>query len=134
GIDVEDISHVINYDVPHTPEDYVHRIGRTGRVEAVGDAFTLMSPEERDDVAAIERFLGRSIPRVLIPDFDYKRPFDGAARSAPPSHRGRSGAAGRGGSGRERRPGVRGAPSYGPQTPGESRAGRASQEGAEPAH
>jgi ATP-dependent RNA helicase RhlE len=73
GIDVEDISHVINFDVPHTPEDYVHRIGRTGRVEAVGDAFTFMSPEERRDVEAIERFLGRSIPRVTLPDFDYKR-------------------------------------------------------------
>ena len=72
GIDVEGISHVVNYDVPHTPEDYVHRIGRTGRVDAVGDAFTLMSPEEQKDVIAIERFLGRTIPRVLLPDFNYK--------------------------------------------------------------
>ncbi|MGH7680739.1 MAG: DEAD/DEAH box helicase [Candidatus Eiseniibacteriota bacterium] len=72
GIDVEGISHVVNYDVPHTPEDYVHRIGRTGRVDAVGDAFTLMSPEEQKDVVAIERFLGRTIPRVLLPDFNYK--------------------------------------------------------------
>ena len=71
GIDVDDISHVVNYDVPHTPEDYVHRIGRTGRVDATGDAFTLMSPEEQKGVAAIERFLGRTIPRVLIPDFNY---------------------------------------------------------------
>jgi len=68
---VDDISHVVNYDVPHTPEDYVHRIGRTGRVDATGDAFTLMSPEEQKGVAAIERFLGRTIPRVLIPDFNY---------------------------------------------------------------
>jgi ATP-dependent RNA helicase RhlE len=87
GIDVEDISHVINYDVPHTPEDYVHRIGRTGRVEAVGDAFTLMSPEEKSDVAAIERFLGRSIPRVLIPDFDYKK----RSEDVPREPRGRAG-------------------------------------------
>ena len=72
GIDVEGITHVVNYDVPHTPEDYVHRIGRTGRVDAVGDAFTLMSPEEQKDVTAIERFLGRTVPRVLLPDFDYK--------------------------------------------------------------
>ena len=72
GIDVDDISHVINYDVPHTPEDYVHRIGRTGRVDATGDAFTLMSPEEQKDVIAIERFLGKSIPRVTLADFDYK--------------------------------------------------------------
>ena len=99
GIDVEDISHVINYDVPHTPEDYVHRIGRTGRVDAVGDAFTLMSPEERSDVVAIERFLGRSIPRVQVPDFDYKR---AAERGAPPPsrERARGSAPGRGGSGR----------------------------------
>ncbi|HKQ18530.1 MAG TPA: DEAD/DEAH box helicase, partial [Candidatus Eisenbacteria bacterium] len=58
GIDVEGITHVINYDPPHSPEDYVHRIGRTGRVDAVGDAFTLMAPEEQKDVIAIERFLG----------------------------------------------------------------------------
>jgi ATP-dependent RNA helicase RhlE len=87
GIDVEGISHVVNYDVPHTPEDYVHRIGRTGRVDAVGDAFTLMSPEEQHDVAAIERFLGRSIPRVLVPDFDYKRHADGQERRAQGRHR-----------------------------------------------
>ncbi len=72
GIDVTDITHVVNYDVPHTPEDYVHRIGRTGRVDALGDAFTLMSPEEAKDLTAIERFLGKAIPRVIFPDFDYK--------------------------------------------------------------
>ena len=72
GIDVTDITHVINYDVPHTPEDYVHRIGRTGRADATGDAFTLMSPEESKDLAAIERFLGTVLLRVLVPDFDYK--------------------------------------------------------------
>jgi ATP-dependent RNA helicase RhlE len=81
GIDVNEISHVVNYDVPRSPEDYVHRIGRTGRVQATGDAFTLMSPEEGSDVAAIERFLGRAIPRVLIPDFDYRR---AAERSSEP--------------------------------------------------
>src|SRR6185436_2065784 len=73
GIDVEGITHVINYDVPHAPEDYVHRIGRTGRVDAVGDAFTLIAPEEMKQRSAIERFLGRAVPRVILPDFDYKR-------------------------------------------------------------
>jgi ATP-dependent RNA helicase RhlE len=73
GIDVEDLTHVINYDVPMAPEDYVHRIGRTARAEATGDAFTLMSPEESRDVQAIERFIGRSILRVTVPDFDYKK-------------------------------------------------------------
>lgn len=73
GIDVEDLTHVINYDVPVTPEDYVHRIGRTGRADATGDAFTLMSHEEERDMKAIERFIGKSIVRVTIPDFDYKK-------------------------------------------------------------
>jgi len=79
GLDVKDITHVINYDVPHTPEDYVHRIGRTGRVDALGDAFTLMSPDEKKGVVAIERFLGQTILRVMMPDFDYD------ARSTEPS-------------------------------------------------
>jgi ATP-dependent RNA helicase RhlE len=86
GIDVDDISHVINYDVPRSPEDYVHRIGRTGRVQALGEAFTLMSTEEKTDVAAIERFLGRSIPRVLIPDFDYHKRDAGTTPSRSREH------------------------------------------------
>jgi len=110
GIDIDDISHVINYDVPHTPEDYVHRIGRTGRVDALGDAFTLMSPEEAKDVTAIERFLGRSIPRVTLPDFDYKKrqePGSGRGRDEGDRGRGREGRGGRGGEGRGRTPMVR---------------------------
>jgi ATP-dependent RNA helicase RhlE len=72
GIEMDGISHVVNYDVPHAPEDYVHRIGRGARSAAVGDAFTLMSPEEQQHVAAIERFMGRTVPRVMLPDFDYR--------------------------------------------------------------
>ncbi|HKQ59533.1 MAG TPA: DEAD/DEAH box helicase, partial [Candidatus Eisenbacteria bacterium] len=72
GIEVDGISHVVNYDVPHTAEDYVHRIGRGNRSASVGDAFTLMAPEEQPHVAAIERFMGRTVPRVMLPDFDYK--------------------------------------------------------------
>ena len=72
GIEMDGVSHVVNYDVPHTPEDYVHRIGRGARAAAVGDAFTLMSPEEQQHVAAIERFMGRTVPRVMLPDFDYR--------------------------------------------------------------
>jgi len=71
GIDVAGVSHVINYDVPQHPEDYVHRIGRTGRAQAVGDAFTLMTAEEAPDVAAIERFVGQAIPRKKIENFKY---------------------------------------------------------------
>jgi ATP-dependent RNA helicase RhlE len=65
------ITHVINYDVPQHPDDYVHRIGRTGRAQAEGDAFTLMTAEEAPDVTAIERFIGQSIARVKLPDFKY---------------------------------------------------------------
>lgn len=96
GLDVEDMSHVVNFDVPHTPEDYVHRIGRTGRVDALGDAFTLMSNEERAEVTAIERFLGRALPRVLLPDFDYKmRPTEIKQAVSGDGERGRHGGRGR---------------------------------------
>jgi ATP-dependent RNA helicase RhlE len=71
GIDVEQISHVINFDVPHHPEDYVHRIGRTGRAQSVGDAFTIMTAEDLQEVAAIEHFIGQKIPRVKLEGFNY---------------------------------------------------------------
>ena len=72
GLDVEKISHVINYDVPHHPEDYVHRIGRTGRAQSVGDAFTIMTGENAEEIAAIEHFIGQKIPRVKLEGFSYK--------------------------------------------------------------
>jgi ATP-dependent RNA helicase RhlE len=71
GIDVEQISHVINFDVPHHPEDYVHRIGRTGRAQSVGDAFTIMTAEDIQEIAAIEHFIGQKIPRVKLEGFNY---------------------------------------------------------------
>jgi ATP-dependent RNA helicase RhlE len=71
SLDLTGIAHIINADVPQSPEDYVHRLGRVGAPEAIGDVFTLMSPEEQKNVAAIERLVGRAIPRVLLPDFDY---------------------------------------------------------------
>jgi ATP-dependent RNA helicase RhlE len=71
GLDIEDITHVINYDVPQTAEDYVHRIGRTGRAKAVGDAFTLVAFEEAAAMQEIEKSLGQALPRVMRPDFDY---------------------------------------------------------------
>jgi len=77
GIDVEALSHVVNFDVPNSPEDYVHRVGRTARVDAEGDAFLFMSPEEEANVVRIERALGQRIPRVTLPGFDYrKRPVE----------------------------------------------------------
>jgi ATP-dependent RNA helicase RhlE len=72
GIDVEALSHVVNFDVPAVPEDYIHRVGRTGRAELTGDAFTLVAPEEEGDLRGIERALGRTLPRITLPDFDYK--------------------------------------------------------------
>lgn len=69
GIDVESVSHVINYDVPEAPEDYVHRIGRTGRAGKTGKAITLVSPVDELYLVAIERLIGRSIERVVLPDF-----------------------------------------------------------------
>jgi ATP-dependent RNA helicase RhlE len=71
GIDVEDLAHVVNFDVPVVADDYIHRIGRTGRAEASGEALTFMAPEERAALAAIERAIGRPLPRVTLPDFDY---------------------------------------------------------------
>ena len=85
GLDVEGITHVINYDVPPVPTDYVHRVGRTARMEAAGEAITFVAPEEETDVRGIERALGRSIPRVTLPDFDYRAP-------PPPRVRGHEGA------------------------------------------
>ena len=72
GLDIADVSHVINYDVPQHPEDYIHRIGRTGRAENTGDAFTIMTSEDSSHVFAIERFISQKIARVKLENFDYK--------------------------------------------------------------
>lgn len=71
GIDVEALGHVVNFDVPAVPEDYIHRVGRTGRAELTGEAYTFVSPDEDQDLRAIERAIGRRLPRVTLPDFDY---------------------------------------------------------------
>ena len=104
GIDVAGVTHVINYDVPENPEDYVHRIGRTGRAQAVGDAFTLVTPENANDIRDIQRFIGQKIPELRLAGFDYK-PF--AARAPQPSaprRGGYQGGGGGGGGGGGRRP------------------------------
>ncbi len=74
GINVEGISHVINYDVPKFPEDYVHRIGRTGRAEATGDAITFVSEDEVQYLKNIERFIGRKLKDEYYEDFNYSKP------------------------------------------------------------
>jgi ATP-dependent RNA helicase RhlE len=71
GIDVDALGHVVNFDVPQVPDDYIHRVGRTGRAEATGEAFTLVSVEEEGRLRDIERAIGRRLPRVTLPDFDY---------------------------------------------------------------
>jgi ATP-dependent RNA helicase RhlE len=74
GIDVDGISHVVNYDFPTTNEDYVHRIGRTGRANAVGDALSFVCPDEHGDLRNLERFIGRGLPRRRLDGFDYAGP------------------------------------------------------------
>src|SRR5688572_14346642 len=71
GLDIADVTHVVNYDVPQHPEDYIHRIGRTGRAEATGDAFTLMVAEDSQHVASIERFISQKISRIKLEGFNY---------------------------------------------------------------
>ena len=83
GIDVAALGHVVNFDVPAASEDYIHRVGRTGRAEASGEAFTFVAPEDEDALRAIERAVGRPLPRVRLPDFDYRQP----PPEAPPSPR-----------------------------------------------
>src|SRR3989442_5230714 len=72
GLDVTGLSHVVNFDVPHLAEDYIHRVGRTARAEAVGDALTLLSPQEEGNFKSCERAVGTRIARVTLPGFDYR--------------------------------------------------------------
>ena len=94
GIDIEALGHVVNFDVPKVPDDYIHRVGRTARAEAVGDAFTFVAPEEEPDLKRIERALGRRLPRVLVPDFDYAAKTGAEERTRAEANR-RPGGAGR---------------------------------------
>jgi ATP-dependent RNA helicase RhlE len=91
GLDIDQLPFVINYELPHTPDDYVHRIGRTGRAGTPGEAISLVSPEEMEFLAKIEKLLKRQIPRVMVPELDDRsRGADrdasrdrGAARARP---------------------------------------------------
>ena len=87
GLDVESISHVINYDMPDTADAYIHRIGRTGRAQRTGDAFTLVTDEDKDMIRTLERIMGNPLNRETLEGFDYKAP-------APPKSE--SGGRGRG--------------------------------------
>jgi ATP-dependent RNA helicase RhlE len=83
GLDVESISHVINFDMPDTADAYIHRIGRTGRAERTGDAFTLVTPEDGEMLRALEKIMGQRLPRETLADFDYNTPAP--IRTGPPS-------------------------------------------------
>jgi len=87
GVDVKDVSHVVNFDVPHEPETYIHRVGRTARAQQQGDAYTLVMPEEEHDLARIEKLIGMRINRAKIPGFPYDAPR--TERQAPPARSGR---------------------------------------------
>ncbi|MDE2510850.1 MAG: DEAD/DEAH box helicase [Elusimicrobia bacterium] len=109
GIDVREISHVVNFDVPRHPEDYVHRVGRTARAHGVGDAMTLMSPDEAPFLRDIEKFTGVVFPRAVLPGFPAapqssprpqtppgaKKEHHGGAPKGFHGHKGYSGRAGR---------------------------------------
>jgi len=71
GIDISALGHVVNFDVPLVPEDYIHRVGRTARAEATGDAFTFVAPDEESDLRRIEAAIKKRLPRITVPDFDY---------------------------------------------------------------
>ncbi len=89
GLDVESISHVINYDMPDTADAYIHRIGRTGRAQRTGDAFTLVTHEDNDMIKILERIMGSPLKRETLEDFDYTAPapprtdHGGRGRGAP---------------------------------------------------
>ncbi len=91
GLDLVEVSHVINFDVPQHPEDYVHRIGRTGRAMAAGDAFTLMVAEDASHIFAIERFIGQKIPRQKLDaySYDYTALFEQDRPGAPAGYPGK---------------------------------------------
>ncbi|MEI7844183.1 MAG: DEAD/DEAH box helicase [Chloroflexota bacterium] len=87
GLDVESISHVINFDMPDTADAYIHRIGRTGRAERSGDAFTLVTSEDGDMIRTLEKIMGAPLTRENLPDFDYTTPAPPkAATVVHPTH------------------------------------------------
>jgi ATP-dependent RNA helicase RhlE len=101
GIDVTALGHVVNFDVPHVAEDYIHRVGRTARADATGAAFTFVAAEEEEDLRGIERAISQRLPRVTLPDFDYTaraepapRPPAGARGGGAAPHRGGGGGRG----------------------------------------
>jgi ATP-dependent RNA helicase RhlE len=103
GIDVEELGHVVNFDLPNVPEDYIHRVGRTARAGETGDAFTFVTPEDEEDLARIERAIGRTLPRVEVEGFDVSAaPSGNGGSNGQASNRGSSNGRSNRGSGRGR--------------------------------
>jgi ATP-dependent RNA helicase RhlE len=115
GLDIEGLPQVINFDVPHSPEDYVHRIGRTGRAGLTGEAISLVAPEDSDAVSAIERLIKKRIERVLVPGFQPSGPSVAAMMTdaGPRRERDRDGERDRG-RGRDRELSRRSRPAHAP--------------------
>jgi ATP-dependent RNA helicase RhlE len=131
GIDIEALGHVVNFDVPQAPDDYIHRVGRTARAGEVGDAFTFVAPDEQNDLRAIEKAIGKRLPQITIPDFDYNARPEGkleipigeriaAIRGRKAEERARSRAKGNGQGGRPR---GHGGPQSRPSRDSDSRSG-----------
>jgi len=102
GIDIDQLPHVVNYDLPNIPEDYVHRIGRTGRAGATGEAVSLVCVDEHDMLKDIEKLIKQTLPRQVIPGFEpdpTARAQPIQLRSGAPGHGGRGGGGGRSGGG-----------------------------------
>ena len=117
GLDIEELPHVVNFDLPHVPEDYVHRIGRTGRAGTSGEAISLVSPEEQPLLAAIEKLLGRRLERQTVAGFE-------PGRAAPASQVVTGAADTRGPRGEPRRGAQRGVRDSRPAARGQSSTGR----------
>ena len=120
GLDIEGLPQVINFDVPRAPEDYVHRIGRTGRAGLTGEAISLVSPEDAESISAIEKLIKKSIERVLVPGFEPNAGTAATLVGGPPRGEGRSDR------GRPRREGLR--PEREAREPREARAPREPRE------
>jgi ATP-dependent RNA helicase RhlE len=86
GIDVAALGHVVNFDVPAASEDYIHRVGRTGRAEATGEAYTFVAPQDEAALRSIERALGKPLPRVVLSDFDYRQRAEELKPAPHPPH------------------------------------------------
>ena len=84
GIDIDQLPHVVNYELPNVPEDYVHRIGRTGRAQAIGDAISFVSSEDTGALRDLERFIGRGILRKKAENFDLSAPAPPRLPGPPP--------------------------------------------------